>query len=101
MLFIALILMGLSQVSTRTIRALGFFSFLLFFEVILLLFKKQIYPLTHGEPWMDLAFMVALAAIIVPLHHWAEHQMVNYLCNKKTGLRKPRIRTKQVAGKEN
>ena len=36
----------------------------MFFEFIFLIFKKQIYSQTKGEPWKDLAFMIALAAIL-------------------------------------
>jgi tetratricopeptide (TPR) repeat protein len=82
-LFIALLLMGIFKVSPRTIKILSFFSFLLFFEFIFLIFKKQIAVITNGEPWMDLAFMVLLAAVMVPLHHWGEHKVVEYLSTKK------------------
>ena len=57
----------------------GFFAFLMFFEFIFLIFKKNIYAITHGEPWMDLLFMIALAAILLPLHHWLEHKVLHYL----------------------
>lgn len=33
----------------------------------------------HGEPWKDLAFMIGLAAILVPLHHWLEKKVLHYL----------------------
>lgn len=78
-LFIALVMMGWFKVSANTIRAIGFFSFLIFFEFIFLVFKKNIYGLTHGEPLYDLAFMIALAAILVPLHHWLEHRVIHFL----------------------
>jgi len=78
-LFVALVMMGFFKVSATTIRAIGFFSFLLFFEFIFLVFKKNIYGLTHGEPLYDLAFMIALAAILVPLHHWLEHKVIHFL----------------------
>jgi hypothetical protein len=58
---------------------IGFFAFLMFFEFIFLIFKKNIYAFTHGEPWMDLLFMIGLAAILLPLHHWLEHKVLHYL----------------------
>ena len=78
-LFIALVMMGWFKVSASTIRAIGFFSFLIFFEFLFLIFKKNIYGLTHGEPLYDLAFMIGLAAILVPLHHWLEHKVIHFL----------------------
>ena len=78
-LFIALVMMGWFKVSAGTIRAIGFFSFLIFFEFIFLVFKKNIYGITQGVPLYDLAFMIALAAILVPLHHWLEHRVIHFL----------------------
>lgn len=78
-LFIGLVMMGWFKVSATTIKAIGFFAFLLFFEFIFLLFKKNIYGFTQGEPWKDLAFMIALAALLVPLHHWLEHRVIKFL----------------------
>ena len=90
-LFIILLLMGIFKVSARTIKILSFFSFLLFFEFIFLIFKKQIGVITHGEPWKDLAFMVLLAAVMVPLHHWGEHKVVEYLSTKKFSFFKTKL----------
>jgi tetratricopeptide (TPR) repeat protein len=78
-LFVSLVILGMFKVSSGVIRAIGFFVFLMFFEFIFLIFKKQIYSQTQGEPWKDLAFMIALAAILVPLHHWLEHKVLHYL----------------------
>lgn len=78
-LFVSLVILGMFKVSSGVIKAIGFFVFLMFFEFIFLIFKKQIYTQTKGEPWKDLAFMIALAAILVPLHHWLEHKVLHYL----------------------
>jgi hypothetical protein len=42
-------------------------------------FKKNINGLTQGVPIYDLAFMIAMAAILVPLHHWLEHKVIHFL----------------------
>ncbi len=78
-LFIALVILGMFKVSATTIKMLGFFAFLMFFEFIFLIFKKNIYSITKGEPWKDLLFMIGLAAILLPLHHWMEHKVIKYL----------------------
>lgn len=78
-LFIGLVILGMFKVSAGLIKAIGFFVFIMFFEFIFLVFKKNIYSVTHGEPWKDLAFMIALAALLVPLHHWLEHRVLHYL----------------------
>ncbi|RYY61196.1 MAG: tetratricopeptide repeat protein [Chitinophagaceae bacterium] len=78
-LFLLLVMLGMFRVSARTIKMIGFFAFLMFFEFIFLIFKKNIYSLTKGEPWRDLLFMICLAAILLPLHHWLEHKVIHYL----------------------
>lgn len=78
-LFVLMVMMGMFKVSATTIKMIGFFSFLMFFEFIFLIFKKNIYSFTNGEPWKDLAFMILLAAILLPLHHWVEHKVIHYL----------------------
>jgi tetratricopeptide (TPR) repeat protein len=78
-LFIFMVMLGMFKVSAITIKMVGFFTFLMFFEFIFLIFKKNIYSFTNGEPWKDLAFMIFLAAILLPLHHWLEHKVIHYL----------------------
>src|SRR5690606_232180 len=78
-LFVIMVMMGMFRVSAATIKMIGFFAFLMFFEFIFLIFKKNIYAVTQGEPWKDLLFMILLAAILLPLHHWLEHKVIHYL----------------------
>lgn len=81
-MFTVLAMMGLYKVSRKTIRMVGFFSFLLLFEFIFLLSKKWITQFTHGTPWQDLLFMLLLAFLMLPLHHWLEHQVIDYLTTR-------------------
>jgi tetratricopeptide (TPR) repeat protein len=78
-LLIILVMMGMFKVSATTIKMIGFFTFLMFFEFIFLIFKKNIASISHGEPWKDLLFMIALAALLLPFHHWLEHKVIHYL----------------------
>ncbi|HEY4147615.1 MAG TPA: tetratricopeptide repeat protein [Chitinophagaceae bacterium] len=82
-LFIVMVMMGFFVVSPRTIRALGFFSFIFLFEFVILLADKQIHEWTHGEPWKILFIKIGLAAILLPLHHWLEHKVIHYLTTRK------------------
>jgi membrane-bound ClpP family serine protease len=82
-LFVLLVMLGTFKVSAGTIRIVGFFTFLMLFEFIFLLSKKNFYAFTHGEPWKDLAVMIALAALLLPLHHWIEHKVIHYLTSKQ------------------
>lgn len=78
-LFVLMVMMGMFKVSATTIKMIGFFAFLMFFEFLFLIFKKNIYSVTQGEPWKDLLFMILLAAMMLPLHHWLEHKVIHYL----------------------
>jgi tetratricopeptide (TPR) repeat protein len=78
-LFVLLVMAGVFRVSVRTIRALGFFAFILLFEFIIYLADVQIHHLTHGEPIKILGIKVALIALLLPFHHWLEHRVIHYL----------------------
>lgn len=82
-LFVILVMLGFFMVSPRTIRAVGFFSFIFLFEFIILLADKQIHEWTHGEPWKILLIKIFLAAVLLPLHHWLEHKVIHYLSTRK------------------
>lgn len=82
-LFILLGMLGFFVVHPRTIRALGFFSFIFLFEFIILIADKQIHEWTHGEPWKILIIKIFLAAILLPLHHSLEHTVIHYLTSRK------------------
>jgi tetratricopeptide (TPR) repeat protein len=83
LLFIALVMMGWLAVPPSVIRALGFLSFIFLFEFIILLADKTIQAWTHEEPWKILLIKIGLAAVLVPLHHWLEHNVIHYLSHRK------------------
>ncbi|MCF6129101.1 hypothetical protein L1S35_05400 [Flavobacterium sp. AS60] len=82
-IFILLVLLGAFSSSTAIIRGLGFFAFIFFFEFLILLFDNIIHKLTHGEPWKILSIKIVLIAILLPLHHYVEHKVVNHLLQRK------------------
>jgi len=82
-IFIILVLLGVFSSSTIIIRGLGFFSFIFFFEFLILIFDNVIHDLTHGEPWKVLAIKIMLIAMLLPLHHYVEHKVVHHLLHRK------------------
>jgi tetratricopeptide (TPR) repeat protein len=78
-LFVLLATLGRFKVKPWLIRALGFFSFILLFEFIILLADKQIHHLTHGDPLQILLIKIVLIALLLPLHHWLEDKAIHYL----------------------
>jgi tetratricopeptide (TPR) repeat protein len=77
--FVLLVVLGMFKVSATAIKMIGFFAFIMFFEFIFLVFKKNIYSITKGEPLLDLLFMIGLAALLLPLHHYLEEKAIHYL----------------------
>ena len=82
-LFVALAAMGKFKVKPWFIRALGFISFILLFEFIILLIDHQLHVLTHGEPLPILLVKIVIIAFLLPFHHWLEHKVVHYLMKNK------------------
>jgi hypothetical protein len=78
-LFVLLAALGRLRVKPWLIRSLGFLSFILLFEFIILLADNQIHRLTHGEPLPILLIKIVLIAMLLPLHHWLEHKAIHYL----------------------
>lgn len=78
-IFTLLVAMGIFKVSVGTIRVMGFFSFILLFEFIILLADTKIHHWTHGEPLPLLGIKIVLIAALLPFHHWLEHKVVHYL----------------------
>ena len=94
-IFILLVMAGVFSVSRSTIKILGFFAFIFLFEFIILIADNRIHHWTHGEPWKVLAIKIGLIAILLPLHHWAEHKVINYLTTQEL----LRIKGKSFLGK--
>ncbi len=82
-IFLILVLLGSFKVPAWSIKMLGFISFILLFEFIILLADQKIHHATHGEPWKILAIKIILIGIMMPLHHWTEHKVIHYLIHKK------------------
>lgn len=81
--FILLAAFGAFKVHSMIIRAMGFFTFIFFFEFIVLLADHQIHEYTHGEPWKIMAIKIVLIGILLPFHHWIEHRVVHFLSTHK------------------
>ena len=77
--FLVLLLLGSFKVPRWAITVMGFFSFIFFFEFIILIIDHRLHALTHGEPWKILRIKIIINAVLLPLHHWLEHRVVYYL----------------------
>lgn len=81
--FILLTTLGSFKVPAIFIKSLGFFSFIFFFEFIILLADHKIMEITHHEPWKMLAIKILIISFLLPFHHWIEHKVIHYLTAHK------------------
>ncbi len=81
--FILLTMLGSFKVSKIIIKSLGFFSFIFFFEFIILLADHKIMEITHHEPWKMLGIKIIIISMLLPFHHWLEHKVIHYLTEHK------------------
>jgi tetratricopeptide (TPR) repeat protein len=81
--FLILIVLGMFTVSKFMIRTLGFFSFIFFFEFIILLADEKIHHMTHGEPLYVWLIKIVLLAVLLPSHHLLEEKLIHYLVSEK------------------
>ncbi|MFZ4549526.1 MAG: hypothetical protein ACOYN4_18910, partial [Bacteroidales bacterium] len=82
-MFILLMMLGSLTVPSWLIKVLGFFSFILFFEFIIMIADHKIYHITNNEPWKILLIKIGLIAFLLPFHHWIEKKVIQYLINNK------------------
>jgi hypothetical protein len=61
------------------IKALGILSLLFLFEYLTLWLHPTVAELTGHKPIFEIMIFVALAAILIPLHHRTEHWLVERL----------------------
>ena len=79
----AVLLLGRRKVKSRTIEFLGILGLLFLFEFIVLLAHPYIGQWTHESPLWMLLILVAVAAILIPLHHRSEAWIKKKLATAK------------------
>ena len=79
LIIMTMVVFSYYKIPTWWIRSMGYLSFLMFFEFIIMLIDGWWHNKTHGEPWKILLFKVALLSLLVPFHHWIEKTIVNLL----------------------
>jgi len=79
---LAVLLLGRRKVKSRTIEFLGILGLLFLFEFIVLFTHPYIGHWTHESPIWMLLILVAVAAILIPLHHRSETWIKKKLASK-------------------
>jgi|ADGO01.1.fsa_nt_gi Tfp pilus assembly protein PilF len=74
-------------VNEKWIKYMGVLGLLLVFEFVNLVLHPVLAEITHHSPVWMLLFMVAIAAILIPMHHRVEHFIRHRLTVKNKKLR--------------
>jgi hypothetical protein len=82
-LFIVLVMLGSFKMPKFLIKSMGFVSFILLFEFIVMITDTKVENYTHGEPWKILLFKLIIIGTLAPIHHSMEHKLLNYLYEHK------------------
>jgi tetratricopeptide (TPR) repeat protein len=82
--FLGLLFIGMFAVSKLTIKILGYFFFISVFEFIVLLIDNSFLAhATHDEPLKLWLIKIVLIAMLVPLQHFLEHNLIKFLESRK------------------
>lgn len=83
-IFVGFLFMGMFPVSKLTIKLFGYFFFISLFEFIVLLIDNVLLAkAVHGEPLKLWLIKIALIALLVPLQHFLEHNLIKFLESRK------------------
>ena len=86
--FMIFILFSRKHISnTKVIEFLSVVSLLIVFEFLNLLVHPILEKITHHSPLFMLLSLVALASLLIPVHHKLEHWAVNQLVEKNKSTR--------------
>lgn len=58
---------------------MGYVSFIMFFEVIVLFIDQWLHEITHGSPIQIILFKVVLISFLFPLHHYVEKTFISLI----------------------
>lgn len=78
-IFLLTLMLSRVNVPVKLIRVLGVLSLLFLFEYLTLLLHPTVANLTHHTPVLEILIFVALAAILIPMHHKLEHWLIHKL----------------------
>jgi tetratricopeptide (TPR) repeat protein len=83
--FLLTLLLSRRKIHIKLLRLLGVLSLLFLFEYITLLLHPKIANFTHHNPVFEILIFVAIAALLIPLHHKLEHWLINKLIHHRHG----------------
>lgn len=97
--FLLTLILSRVKISVKVIRVLGVLSLLFLFEYLTLLLHPRVAAITHHTPLLEILIFVALAAMLIPLHHRLEHWFTRKLIQLRSEMDEKR-RLKEEARKK-
>ena len=88
--FSVLLLISRSKARPKSLRNLGLLGLLLLFEFISVFLHPFITDLTHHVPILTLLIAVAIASLLLPLHHKMEKWVEHTLAHRKKRSERPK-----------
>ncbi len=82
-LFLLTLFLSRVKLHIRAIKLLGILSLLILFEYLTLLLHPTVANITNHTPVLEILIFVAIAAILIPLHHKAEHWLIHKLLHHR------------------
>lgn len=79
LLFMSLVVISVYKVPSWWIKSMGYVSFIMFFEVIVLFIDQWLHEITHGSPIQIILFKVVLISFLFPLHHYVEKTFISLI----------------------
>ena len=81
--FLLTLFLSRVKLHIRAIKLLGILSLLIFFEYLTLFLHPTVAKLTNHTPIFEILIFVAIAAILIPMHHRAEQWMIHKLIHHR------------------
>ncbi len=81
--FMFTLLLSRIKIPIRVIKIAGILSLLILFEYLTLLLHPFVKELTHHTPVYEMLIFVAIAAVLIPLHHRVEHWLIKWLTKNR------------------
>ena len=98
--FVFLLFIGMFEVNKTSIKTLGYFAFISLFEFIVLLLDHPIIALTKGLPLRLWLVKICLIAMLVPIQHYLEKNMIKFLQSRKLTELRQKLSVKNMMRKK-
>lgn len=98
--FLLTLLLSRVRIHIRLLKILGILSLLIFFEYLTLFLHPTVVELTNHTPVYEMFIFVAIAAILIPMHHRFEAWLIKKLIHRNESIKLKSRKIKMVVPKD-